>query len=618
MATQAPPSVAPSGEEAIHRTVDVEPVPLASGQGGALALEQAYEVDLTLAEIERGNYHRIGLQFADEQLHDAVQVYRALRDRLPKEKELYVLADTTYGSCCVDEVAAQHVDADFVVHYGHTCLSPTARLPVLYVLTKREIDTEHAASSVASTSRASLDEEPPKAIIVLYDVAYAHKSHLVADALRSHLPTSIPVVLSHLDKRANLRSHAPRPAPPPSDSGEAEGLNGGKGKAPARAAEVVAAADREETQSLADGQTPSRTSAEALPHQSRDDDEDAATQSEPLGFDPEPSVPEPPTTVPKSSARYDLPAGVDSVDDCALVWIGGESLALNNVLLTHGRCRVWSYDPATRSSRLESGRTNRMLMRRYATVEKAKDADVIGILVGTLGVAAYLPLITHLRQLIASHQKKSYTVAVGKLNPAKLANFIEVECFVLVACPENSMVDSKEFLRPIVTPFELELALTSKAWTGDYILDFAQLLESSTFGQDAGTLAADEREHRGEDDGEDGEDQDEDAPVFSSATGQYRHPKKYVQRGFKDADELASQATALAIRDQSSAVARVLGSAAGEYMAGRTYKGLEPRYGMDAPAQLEMGREGGIARGYGYERTDAESKQSGEIGRAHV
>lgn len=45
-------------------------------------------------------------------------------------------------------------------------------------------------------------------------------------------------------------------------------------------------------------------------------------------------------------------------------------------------------------------------------------------------------------------------------------------------------------------------------------------------------------------------------------------------------------------------------------MAGRTYKGLEPRYGMDAPAQLEMGREGGIARGYGYER-DAESKQSG-------
>lgn len=390
-------------------------------------------------------------------------------------------------SCCVDEVAAQHVDADFVVHYGHTCLSPsvssrchplrrlllldsrtypprTARLPVLYVLTKREIDTEHAASSIASTSRASLDEEPPKAIVVLYDVAYAHKSRasqsggflllppkkkhradtvraltgitdLVADALRSQLPASIPVVLSHLDKRANLRSHAraldPPPdatSVPPSESDKAEGLNGGKGKAPARAAQAVADQE-EETRPRSSGQTRTRTSADVPSDNSRDDDddEDAAAHAEPLGFDLEPSVPEPPTTIPRSSVRYDLPPGVDCVDDCALVWIGGESLALNNVLLTHGRCRVglsfsvfslhqqgvvqwahgnsslilrllflcgavlmqvWSYDPATRSSRLESGRTNRMLMRRYATVEKAKDADVIGILVGTLGVGA--------------------------------------------------------------------------------------------------------------------------------------------------------------------------------------------------------------------------------------
>lgn len=166
---------------------------------------------------------------------------------------------------------------------------------------------------------------------------------LVADALRSHLPASIPVVLSHLDKRANLRSHARRPAPAPSDSytDKEEGLNGGKGKAPARAAEAVAAADQEETRPLADASAPSRTSGEAPPDNSRDDDDEAAaTRSEPLGFDLEPTVPEPPTTVPRSSARYDLPPGVDSVDDCALVWIGGESLALNNVLLTHGRCRV--------------------------------------------------------------------------------------------------------------------------------------------------------------------------------------------------------------------------------------------------------------------------------------
>ena len=99
-------------------------------------------------------------------------------------------------------------------------------------------------------------------------------------------------------------------------------------------------------------------------------------------------------------------------------------------------------------------------MRRYAVVQKARDADVFGILVGTLGVgeqlhvvsiewgiethpASYLPLISHLRKMLAKARKKSYTISVGKLNPAKLANFLEIECFVLVACPENSVIEAK-------------------------------------------------------------------------------------------------------------------------------------------------------------------------------
>lgn len=76
-------------------------------------------------------------------------------------------------------------------------------------------------------------------------------------------------------------------------------------------------------------------------------------------------------------------------------------------------------------------------------MQRARDADVFGILVGTLGVASYLHLITHLRKTLADSGKKTYTICVGKLNPAKLANFAEIECFVLVACPENSIVESK-------------------------------------------------------------------------------------------------------------------------------------------------------------------------------
>ena len=54
------------------------------------------------------------------------------------------------------------------------------------------------------------------------------------------------------------------------------------------------------------------------------------------------------------------------------------------------RCiKVHGYDPVTREATLQSvGTNNKLLMRRYALVQKARDADVFGILVGTLGVGA--------------------------------------------------------------------------------------------------------------------------------------------------------------------------------------------------------------------------------------
>lgn len=52
-------------------------------------------------------------------------------------------------------------------------------------------------------------------------------------------------------------------------------------------------------------------------------------------------------------------------------------------------------------------------------------------------------IIDHLKNVIRASGRKSYTFVMGKLNVAKMANFAEVDCYVLVACPENSLIDSK-------------------------------------------------------------------------------------------------------------------------------------------------------------------------------
>ena len=79
-------------------------------------------------------------------------------------------------------------------------------------------------------------------------------------------------------------------------------------------------------------------------------------------------------------------------------------------------------------------------MKRYFLVQKAKDAGTVGLVVGTLGSADYRAVTDRLQVMLRACGKKDYTLLVGKVNPAKLANFDEIDVYCLVACPEHSLV----------------------------------------------------------------------------------------------------------------------------------------------------------------------------------
>jgi len=47
----------------------------------------------------------------------------------------------------------------------------------------------------------------------------------------------------------------------------------------------------------------------------------------------------------------------------------------------------------------------------------------------------------------------------------------------VIACPENEVFDSREFLKPILTPYEVELAFNSaRKFSPQYFMDFRQIL----------------------------------------------------------------------------------------------------------------------------------------------
>ena len=52
-------------------------------------------------------------------------------------------------------------------------------------------------------------------------------------------------------------------------------------------------------------------------------------------------------------------------------------------------------------------------------------------------------MATTLKRLVRAVGKRAFTFVMGKLNVAKMANFMEVDVFVLVASPENSLIDTR-------------------------------------------------------------------------------------------------------------------------------------------------------------------------------
>ena len=106
----------------------------------------------------------------------------------------------------------------------------------------------------------------------------------------------------------------------------------------------------------------------------------------------------------------------------------------------------------------------------------------------------------------------------------QLANFPEIGAFVLVSCELTALIDGRDYLQPVLTPWEASVAFGpggGKDWTGDVRLGFEHLLITpQRTRRDEGDTTASMTETEG------GEPEDRDElelePEFSLFTGSYR------------------------------------------------------------------------------------------------
>eukprot|EP01114_Cavostelium_apophysatum_P022084 TRINITY_DN7873_c0_g1_i2.p1 TRINITY_DN7873_c0_g1~~TRINITY_DN7873_c0_g1_i2.p1 ORF type:complete len:537 (-),score=126.61 TRINITY_DN7873_c0_g1_i2:561-2171(-) len=493
------------------------------------AFAEFFDIASTVDLINQNDFKSIALQFPDELLEASSKVSSLLRNHTGRA--LFVLGDTSYGSCCVDEVAAEHIKADVIVHYGRACLSKTSRLPVIYVFGRSPVHSDDCFAKLCS----QFPDKDAK-VLIFYDLSYSHVIETISAkassaGYRNFITTKIQ---KGLHQPASSGSVAPPNQP--------DGCCGGS-----------------------DPQCNQPSSGEAKAACESQVKEDSPSEDGLQRF---------------GGRSYCLAQGSD-IKDYAIFYIGEEGPTLTNLMMNFGQNKFYTYNPTTSEFRQETLNVNRALMKRYYVVQQAKDAEVFGIVVGTLGVARYLDIIEHLKEIIRASDKRFYTFVVGKLNVPKLANFQEIDAFVMVACPENTLIDSKEFLKPIATPFEMEIAhVRGKEWTGEYTTDFAKVLPGMN------PKEGNEIEHFEED--------DEDMR-FSLLTGTMKknHKKK------SNETQLKGDEGAIVNRNENTEIVESW-SAATQFLKGRSYQGLEVKLGETEVVKAVEGRSG-IPKSYGEE-----------------
>ena len=177
-----------------------------------------------------------------------------------------------------------------------------------------------------------------------------------------------------------------------------------------------------------------------------------------------------------------LPDDLQNASDSSysFYYIGNRESFLNPFLFYFNKNKFFQLNPHKSPYTTDAilfAKTNKDLMKRYYLIEKARDSSIFGILIGTMSVANYVQAIDHVSDMLKKANKRFYSFLIGKLNCPKLNNFMEVDMYVLVACNENSLINSKELNKPIITVYELEIAFNcARLWGDEFICDYSQLL----------------------------------------------------------------------------------------------------------------------------------------------
>ncbi|DBA98686.1 hypothetical protein WJX77_005684 [Trebouxia sp. C0004] len=151
-----------------------------------LPANYSFEVHKTVWRLKQAKAKRVAIQFPEGLLMYSCVIADILESFADVE-HCFILGDVTYGACCIDDFSAAALGADFLVHYGHSCLVPVdvTKVPCMYIFVDIKIDTDHLIESIR------FNFSPGSNLILAGTIQFASSIQLAKQQLASDFPSLV-------------------------------------------------------------------------------------------------------------------------------------------------------------------------------------------------------------------------------------------------------------------------------------------------------------------------------------------------------------------------------------------------------------------------------------------
>ncbi|MEM2914683.1 MAG: diphthamide synthesis protein, partial [Candidatus Bathyarchaeia archaeon] len=120
-------------------------------------------------------------------------------------------------------------------------------------------------------------------------------------------------------------------------------------------------------------------------------------------------------------------------------------------------------DPFEKRAYSVDAEGQKVIMKRWADISKAKQATNFGVIIGLKTGQSNIETALKIKEDLEKNQRKAVLLALREITPSALLQFPTLEAFVNTACPRIALEESG-FNKPVLTTKEVYVAIGKLNW----------------------------------------------------------------------------------------------------------------------------------------------------------